>query len=74
MGNAENGLYLPPIKKWKLRKILFVEYLILSGFGSIHLNTTRIRRNKAGYTATLVACGWAGAVIEKVTGAFGQEQ
>ena len=30
--------------------------------------------NKAGYTATLVACGWAGAVIEKVTGAFGQEQ
>ena len=32
------------------------------------------RKNKAGYTATLVACGWAGAVIEKVTGAFGQEQ
>ena len=28
---------------------------------------------KAGYTATLVACGWAGAVNEKVTGAFGQE-
>ena len=22
--------------------------------------------NKAGYTATLVACGWAGAVLEKV--------
>ena len=32
------------------------------------------KRNKAGYTATLVACGWAGAMIEKVTGAFGQEQ
>ena len=31
-------------------------------------------KNKAGYTATLVACGWAGAVMEKVTGAFGQEQ
>ena len=30
--------------------------------------------NKDGYTATLVACGWAGAVMEKVTGAFGQEQ
>ena len=29
--------------------------------------------NKAGYTATLVACGWAGAVLEKVTRAFGQE-
>ena len=31
------------------------------------------RKNKAGYTATLVACGWAGAIIE-VSGAFGQEQ
>ena len=29
--------------------------------------------NKAGYTATPVACGWAGAVIE-VTRSFGQEQ
>ena len=28
---------------------------------------------KAGYTATLVACGWAGAVLEKVTGSYGQE-
>ena len=26
--------------------------------------------NKAGYTATLVVCGWAGAIIE-VSGAFG---
>ena len=31
-------------------------------------------KNKAGYTATLVACGWAGTVIVKVTVAFGQEQ
>ena len=30
-------------------------------------------KNKAGYTATPVACGWAGAVIE-VTRSFGQEQ
>ena len=29
--------------------------------------------NKAEYTATLVACGWAGAVLEKVTRASGQE-
>ena len=29
--------------------------------------------NKAGYTATPVACGWAGAVIE-LTKAFWQEQ
>ena len=30
--------------------------------------------NKAGYTATLVTCGWAGALLEKVTRAFGREQ
>ena len=29
--------------------------------------------NKAGYVATPVACGWAGAIIE-VSGKFGQEQ
>ena len=29
--------------------------------------------NKAGYTATPVACGWAGAIFE-VSRAFGQEQ
>ena len=29
--------------------------------------------NKAGYTATPVACGWAGAIIV-VTRSFGQEQ
>ena len=29
--------------------------------------------NKAGYKATLVACGWAGAVLEKVTRGSGQE-
>ena len=33
----------------------------------------RKKENKAGYTATLVACGGAGAVQEKVTGASGQE-
>ena len=27
---------------------------------------TQYRRNKAGYMATPVACGWAGAVLEKV--------
>ena len=30
--------------------------------------------NKAGYIPTLVACGWAGIVMEKVTGAFGLGQ
>ena len=32
-----------------------------------------IKSNKARYTATLVACGWAGAVLKKVTRASGQE-
>ena len=31
------------------------------------------KKNKAGYTATPVACGWAGAIFE-VTKAFGQKQ
>ena len=31
------------------------------------------KKNKAGYTATPVACGWAGAKFE-VSGAFGQER
>ena len=33
----------------------------------------RDRENKAGYTTTKVACGWAGAVLE-VTQSFGQER
>ena len=31
-------------------------------------------KNKAGYTATLVACWWARAVIKKANHVFGQEQ
>ena len=34
---------------------------------------TRFYINKAGNTATPVACGWAGAIFE-VTPSFGQEQ
>ena len=34
---------------------------------------TRILRNKAGYTATKVVCGWAGAIFE-ANRSFGQEQ
>ena len=30
-------------------------------------------KNKAGYMATVIACGWIGAVLEKVTRASGQE-
>ena len=39
------------------------------------LKTCRLvlRKIKAGYTATEVACGWAGAIFE-VSGAFGQER
>ena len=33
-----------------------------------------IKKNKAGYTATPVPCRWAGAVLEKVIRASGQER
>ena len=33
-----------------------------------------LQPNKAGYTATLVNCGWAGAMLQKLTRASGQEQ
>ena len=47
----------------------FIESLI---FGCRQSSYTD--ENKAGYSASLVACGWAGAVMEKVTRAFGQEK
>ena len=46
---------------------------------SMLLQVTRARHEKTrfflnqGYTATPVACGWAGAITE-VSGTFGQEQ
>ena len=36
-------------------------------------NRNKKQKNKAGYTAAEVACGWAGAIFE-VTRPFGQEQ
>ena len=41
-------------------------------FTPLCASSTPIQVNKAGYTAILVACGWAGAVLEKVTMASGQ--
>ena len=41
--------------------------------GGLTFDVPSATSNKAGYTATPVACGWAGAVIE-LTEAFGQEQ
>ena len=38
------------------------------------ISLLKFLKNKAEYTATLVACGWAGAVLERVTRASGQEQ
>ena len=48
------------------KKVLFIIWNTVYHFGIV-------KKNKAGYTATLVACGWAGAVLEKVTWASGQE-
>ena len=39
----------------------------------IPVSRLRMTGNKAGYTATPVACGWAGAIIE-ITPSFGQER
>ena len=38
------------------------------------LFSLNFRENKAGHTATPVACGWAEAVLEKESGAFDQQQ
>ena len=45
-----------------------------SGLIFLSLNEGFPEKNKAGYMATLVACGWAGAVIDKATGVFWQGQ
>ena len=42
-------------------------------FTPLCASSTPIQVNKDGYKATLVACGWADAVLEKVTRASGQE-
>ena len=53
---------------------VLINHVCLSRFSApAHLSTTEKECNKAGYTATPVACGWAGAIIE-VTPSFGQEQ
>ena len=41
--------------------------------GEEKVRITQSKKNKAGYTATKVACGWAGAIFE-VTRTFEQEQ
>ena len=38
-----------------------------------HVRLFSLTKNKVGYMAILVASEWAGALIVKVTGAFGQE-
>ena len=50
----------------------FIPAAYLRG-ASLYSTLMRWRENKAGNTATPVACGWAGAIFE-VTSSFGQEQ
>ena len=68
----QNYLLYPLSIKWVSFIFIQVIHKDASSFQYDKRYTDKL--NKAGYTATLVACGWAGAVIEKVTGAFGQEQ
>ena len=51
--------------------LLTTLWILLGGLAQFSLGNDA---NKVGYTATLVACGWAGAVMEKVTRAFGRER
>ena len=44
-----------------------------SFIGQHHVNL-KVDQNEAGYKATLVTYGWAGAELKKVTRAYGQEQ
>ena len=56
-------------------KFRFKIFRIFQGLANLSLSIeeTYISKNKAGYTATEVAWGWAGAIFE-VTRPFGQEQ
>ena len=59
---------------WHLSSIEFhVEFNLNVYTSFTSCNNGLWRTNKAGYTATEVACGWAGAIFE-VTRPFGQER
>ena len=51
-------------------KIAFINVVIVI---QLYRQSSKLKRNKAGYTATPVTRGWAGAIIE-VNASFGQEQ
>ena len=58
----------------KLKNIVVILIVAISiSFARLLKKSDVLLKNKAGYTATPVACGWAGAVIE-VTRSFGREQ
>ena len=67
--------------KWKLRKSREEKRLYQDKAENKKIKNKKKRGeiapknlfNKAGYAATPAACGWAGAVLEKVTRASGQE-
>ena len=71
----QNGVTLP----WRISEMALLQKSLCNGVNALAQEEEEEKegekkKNMAGYTATLVACGWAGAVMEKVTGAFGREQ
>ena len=50
-----------------------VDFICIIFFTRKTEKNKRWKINKAGYMATLVACGWTGAVLEKIARASGQE-
>ena len=57
-----------------IHRVLVVIIISLKEKGCALCDNCQSFKNKAGYTATLVACGWAGAVLERVIRASGQER
>ena len=64
-----SGLRLELGRMWDCECIVIP--IVIGGLGVVSESFEKY--NKAGYTATPVACWWAGAMIE-ASGAFGQEQ
>ena len=76
--SAEVGIELAHGSLRFFGEVLFgVLSVLVKGRGGVAVQqiegVCRARMNRAGYTTTPVACGWAGAIVE-VTSSFGQEQ
>ena len=68
-----SGLTVYALASERLRVSLLTYHPSNRRADTVLVDSTGPHTNKAGYTATEVTCGWAGAIFE-VTRSFGQEQ